>query len=189
MDAVPDAEFVFAEGNPGEDLLPSVALRRALAGAPEYILSMGFRLPRYTPLPDKKPTAELNQASFANFNRLFSRNNLISGMWACRRIRRAWRVCRICNRLLLQASTKPGMPQRKPPRKMYERKKYQPGLKIMAARPGLWPARPRRSTSRSVYLSARSITSESDGALWTRHISSRRDKGASMVRPSTTGRE
>lgn len=70
MDAVPDAEFIFAEGNPGEDLC-LLSHCDLLAGAPSTfsLWASAYRdIPLYW---IKNPTAELNQASFASFNRLF----------------------------------------------------------------------------------------------------------------------
>lgn len=70
MDAVPDAEFVFAEGNPGEDLC-LLSHCDVLAGAPSTF-SLWASAYRDIPLCwIKNPAAELNQASFASFNRLF----------------------------------------------------------------------------------------------------------------------
>ncbi len=188
----PDAEFdVFAEGNPARD---SAFCRTATCsqGAPEYILSMGFRLPRYTSHWIKTDSRIESEASFANFNRLFSRNNLISGMCGLAGGFVELGECvEICGcRLLLQASTE-GMHHRgTSARKMYERKKYQPGLKIMAAK-GLTvagtsaPPPPRGRYT----LSARSITRKrrSFGGQDISHPDGTRER--SMVRPSTTGRE
>ena len=70
MDAVPDAEFIFAEGNSGEDLC-LLSHCDLLAGAPSTfsLWASAYRdIPLYW---IKNPTAELNQASFASFNRLF----------------------------------------------------------------------------------------------------------------------
>lgn len=70
MDAVPDAEFIFAEGNPGEDLC-LLSHCDLLAGAPS---TFSLWASAYRDIPHywiKNPTAELNQASFASFNRLF----------------------------------------------------------------------------------------------------------------------